>query len=114
MPLPEETSSRVPTGASDSGAETCVICLGSLRFEPAQADTSINARPCAGYMQTPCAHQFHQACLSKWMQMKLECPTCRAELPPIRVEEESSSSSEDEVRMPAAYIVRNIADLEHR
>jgi len=34
-------------------------------------------------MKTPCNHQFHAACLAQWMNIKLECPTCRAALPAI-------------------------------
>jgi hypothetical protein len=32
--------------------------------------------------ETPCKHYFHQKCLIKWMDVKMECPTCRATLPP--------------------------------
>ncbi|CAM9682067.1 unnamed protein product, partial [Sphacelaria rigidula] len=34
------------------------------------------------YMFTPCEHVFHKGCLTRWMAIKMECPTCRAELPP--------------------------------
>ena len=34
------------------------------------------------YMLTPCDHLFHEACLQRWMEHKLECPVCRATLPP--------------------------------
>lgn len=39
------------------------------------------------YMQTPCNHKFHIHCLKPWMNQKLECPKCRAELPPLDEEE---------------------------
>jgi hypothetical protein len=32
-------------------------------------------------MTTPCSHLFHQDCLTQWMEIKLQCPTCRRELP---------------------------------
>lgn len=32
-------------------------------------------------MKTPCNHFFHCECLTSWMEMKLECPICRKELP---------------------------------
>ncbi|KAI8814364.1 hypothetical protein BJ742DRAFT_787266 [Cladochytrium replicatum] len=35
------------------------------------------------YMVTPCHHIFHTDCLERWMEVKLECPICRTELPPI-------------------------------
>lgn len=34
-------------------------------------------------MQTPCNHQFHEKCLKDWMDIKLDCPFCRTELPPL-------------------------------
>ena len=33
------------------------------------------------YNIAPCGHVFHEACLQRWMAVKLECPTCRAALP---------------------------------
>lgn len=32
-------------------------------------------------MTTPCNHSFHSDCLTHWMGIKLQCPTCRTELP---------------------------------
>jgi len=49
-----------------------------------------------GYMETPCAHKFHKKCLVHWMGMKMECPTCRRELPPIQNYDLSSSEDEEE------------------
>ncbi|CAB4256413.1 similar to Saccharomyces cerevisiae YKL034W TUL1 Golgi-localized RING-finger ubiquitin ligase (E3) [Maudiozyma barnettii] len=34
------------------------------------------------YMVTPCNHIFHTLCLENWMSYKLQCPVCRAPLPP--------------------------------
>eukprot|EP01016_Furgasonia_blochmanni_P041573 TRINITY_DN5419_c0_g1_i2.p2 TRINITY_DN5419_c0_g1~~TRINITY_DN5419_c0_g1_i2.p2 ORF type:complete len:116 (-),score=6.44 TRINITY_DN5419_c0_g1_i2:65-412(-) len=34
-------------------------------------------------METPCHHKYHVSCLTPWMNIKLECPTCRARLPPL-------------------------------
>lgn len=50
----------------------CVICMTELDPE--------DARPTI----TPCSHQFHRACLEQWMDVKMECPTCRATLPPMQ------------------------------
>lgn len=33
-------------------------------------------------MVTPCKHYFHPKCLKQWMNLKMECPNCRAVLPP--------------------------------
>eukprot|EP01053_Blabericola_migrator_P001815 Blabericola_migrator_1__1814@NODE_1492_length_4427_cov_71_271789_g979_i0_p1_GENE_NODE_1492_length_4427_cov_71_271789_g979_i0NODE_1492_length_4427_cov_71_271789_g979_i0_p1_ORF_typecomplete_len655_score54_70zfRING_2/PF13639_6/9_8e11zfC3HC4_2/PF13923_6/1_1e08zfrbx1/PF12678_7/3_5e08zfC3HC4_3/PF13920_6/4_5e08zfANAPC11/PF12861_7/4_2e03zfANAPC11/PF12861_7/5_4e07zfRING_5/PF14634_6/4_9e07ProkRING_4/PF14447_6/7_8e06DUF2921/PF11145_8/7_6e05zfC3HC4/PF00097_25/0_00054zfRING_11/PF17123_5/0_0011FANCL_C/PF11793 len=49
----------------------CVICMTGVKF----AD-----REC---VVTPCEHFFHKECLIKWMDVKLECPTCRRPLPPM-------------------------------
>ncbi|CCF56445.1 hypothetical protein KAFR_0B01460 [Kazachstania africana CBS 2517] len=35
------------------------------------------------YMVTPCNHIFHTSCLENWMSYKLQCPVCRAPLPPL-------------------------------
>nr|CCA18796.1 conserved hypothetical protein [Albugo laibachii Nc14] len=47
----------------------CVICMVELDSE---------ARD---YMLAPCDHVFHRECLQNWMQVKMECPTCRCALP---------------------------------
>ena len=33
------------------------------------------------YMKTPCNHSYHIICLKKWMDIRLECPTCRQGIP---------------------------------
>ncbi|CAE8637803.1 unnamed protein product [Polarella glacialis] len=53
-----------------SGAE-CVICMLELSEEDG----------CSRL--TPCNHRFHESCLERWMDVKMECPTCRAPLPTI-------------------------------
>lgn len=34
-------------------------------------------------MRTPCDHKFHVPCLLNWMVIKMECPSCRSQLPSI-------------------------------
>ncbi len=53
------------------GSKECVICMSPVPLFP------LNAR-----MLTPCGHFFHQHCLTRWMEVKLDCPTCRRQLPP--------------------------------
>lgn len=62
-------SGDVETG--DSGVE-CVICMNAV-------DVAGDARV---RMVTPCHHVFHSSCLTRWMDVKQECPTCRRPLPP--------------------------------
>ena len=35
------------------------------------------------YMVTPCRHAFHAVCLEGWIRMRLQCPICRNQLPPL-------------------------------
>ena len=48
----------------------CVICMSEVDM------SKLSSR-----MITPCNHAFHTECLQKWMEVKLECPTCRQPLP---------------------------------
>ena len=50
----------------------CVICY-----------SSIDIRNRMGYMLAPCDHLFHRECLEQWMEVKLECPICRENLPSL-------------------------------
>mmetsp|Transcript_25043 Transcript_25043/g.36767 ORF Transcript_25043/g.36767 Transcript_25043/m.36767 type:complete len:1157 (-) Transcript_25043:33-3503(-) len=60
------------TGGENAATLDCVICYNSI-------DTS-NRR---GYMLAPCDHIFHRECLEQWMEVKMECPICRKELPAL-------------------------------
>mmetsp|Transcript_12111 Transcript_12111/g.34059 ORF Transcript_12111/g.34059 Transcript_12111/m.34059 type:complete len:656 (+) Transcript_12111:510-2477(+) len=64
----EHRSSDVETG---EGSVECVICM-----------TPVDVGRPAARMVTPCNHFFHSACLQRWMDVKMECPTCRRVLPP--------------------------------
>jgi hypothetical protein len=50
----------------------CVICYN---------DIDIGDR--MGYMLAPCNHIFHRECLTQWMDVKMECPVCRTDLPAL-------------------------------
>ena len=56
----------------------CAICMTGLQGEASAA----------GLMYAPCGHVFHADCLVNWMRIKLECPTCRGELPALEEEED--------------------------
>ena len=52
--------------------EPCLICMVPL------SNVEIDE---ASYMLTPCGHVFHSSCLLNWFDYKLQCPTCRRDLP---------------------------------
>eukprot|EP00953_Heterococcus_sp_UTEX-ZZ885_P017188 9621-Heterococcus_DN1.PRE.2 len=54
---------------SGTGPE-CAICYNTV--DPSLQD----------HMITPCDHSFHSECLLQWINIKMECPTCRSVLPP--------------------------------
>jgi hypothetical protein len=64
-PTPAATTNDIPT-------LDCVICYCPI--DPTDRQ---------GYMLGPCDHIFHRQCLVQWMDVKMECPTCRADLPPL-------------------------------
>jgi len=62
-PLPSQEMTEVGGG----GAVDCVICMC-----PVTGGTTA---------VTPCDHVFHLSCLRQWMDIKMECPTCRRPVP---------------------------------
>ncbi|TRY53571.1 RING domain containing membrane associated protein [Cryptosporidium tyzzeri] len=54
----------------------CVICMVNVSIFK-----DFDHELCA--VCTPCDHIFHQKCLKQWMSVKLECPTCRRQIPPF-------------------------------
>lgn len=69
----EETIvTTMSTDAGDAQTLDCVICYNEI---------DINDRQ--GYMLAPCDHIFHRQCLEQWMEVKMECPICRKDLPAI-------------------------------
>lgn len=68
--------------------ENCSICLSSYLEENVISskepllDKKTKNRT-VKVMRTPCNHKYHEKCLKDWMEFKLECPFCRAKLPPL-------------------------------
>ena len=59
---------------NDMDMVDCPVCQLELpREQPGERPT--------GRMVTPCGHFFHTECLQQWLEVKLECPTCRGILP---------------------------------
>ncbi|KAL9000347.1 MAG: hypothetical protein Q9169_001064 [Polycauliona sp. 2 TL-2023] len=77
----------------------CAICMQILEVpivpRDAESQSADNTNPASGvgvkdwifgrraYMVTPCRHIFHSACLESWMRYRLQCPTCRDDLPAL-------------------------------
>mmetsp|Transcript_14532 Transcript_14532/g.14630 ORF Transcript_14532/g.14630 Transcript_14532/m.14630 type:complete len:200 (+) Transcript_14532:722-1321(+) len=53
----------------------CIICMNCLNTEDSCGKTRT--------MYAPCGHRFHEECLINWMNIKMECPTCRNALPTV-------------------------------
>ncbi len=60
------------TEAYERPTLSCVICYN---------DIDIGDR--MEYMLAPCNHIFHRQCLTQWMDVKMECPVCRTNLPAL-------------------------------
>ena len=61
-------------------ASECIICMTALNLLGHENPEVINF---SRAMHAPCRHIFHEDCLSNWMSLKMECPTCRSSLPLI-------------------------------
>eukprot|EP00898_Chlorokybus_atmophyticus_P007706 jgi/Chlat1/7937/Chrsp68S07388 len=61
-----------PMNSGEDGGShmDCVICM-----------TQVDVMRASRRMVTPCDHFFHTDCLQRWMDIKMECPTCRRSLP---------------------------------
>lgn len=70
--LPEKYSYYRRLDNDATQATDCVICMTPIDVTQLSND----------YMVTPCDHFFHSGCLQRWMDIKMECPTCRRSLPP--------------------------------
>ncbi|CAM9345055.1 unnamed protein product, partial [Laminaria digitata] len=51
----------------------CVICLSE--------DSTAGQLLC----HLPCDHVFHRVCVGKWLRVQDSCPTCRRQVPDVKV-----------------------------
>ncbi|PWA91524.1 hypothetical protein CTI12_AA050190 [Artemisia annua] len=70
--LPEKYCYFRKVDPDSNNASDCVICMTAIDHTQHSVDC----------MVTPCDHFFHSGCLQRWMDIKMECPTCRRSLPP--------------------------------
>lgn len=62
----------------------CAICMNEIDVPVVgKQDTGRTWLEQKDYMVTPCRHIFHAECLEGWMNLRLVCPVCREELPPL-------------------------------
>jgi Ring finger domain len=83
MPLSiDPPDSHCSLTGSSSGLSTltpppCCILGYSICYD------GIDIRKRRDCMLALCHHLFHRECLSQWMDVKMECPICRTELPAL-------------------------------
>lgn len=67
---------------SEDNCFVCPICMTDtpVYVEEVKETHKVDIQ---SYMITPCSHIFHTECLENWMSYKLQCPVCRAPLPPL-------------------------------
>jgi len=76
--------------------EKCAICMVNFTGEPEDLEIVTAAaekerRNCGEkdlskkVLTTPCNHHFCRGCLTRWMETKMICPTCRQPLPPYNL-----------------------------
>jgi len=70
MPPAEGDEGR-PDDADPGRNPDCVVCMTPVELPAAPGS----------YMVTPCHHIFHDECLRQWLNVKMQCPTCRAPVP---------------------------------
>ena len=64
-----ETKTRRSASSLDDGDSSpkCAVCLECFEFGQAVS-------------RLPCTHQYHHACIEKWLATHVECPVCRVDL----------------------------------
>jgi Ring finger domain len=76
-PVTNESTKPLSTATAPSILPPPPCCL----LECSICYDDIDIRKRKDYMLAPCNHLFHRPCLSQWMDVKMECPICRTELP---------------------------------
>jgi transmembrane E3 ubiquitin-protein ligase len=68
----EDVPALPPVTATPAPVLECSICY-----------EDIDIRDRKKYMLAPCNHLYHSECLKQWMDVKMECPICRTNLPAL-------------------------------
>lgn len=79
---PMSAQALLEHGSSSNYTVDCAICMSEVPVfvEDVPETHKVDEQ---SYMVTPCGHIFHTQCLENWMSYKLQCPVCRAPLPPL-------------------------------
>lgn len=95
--LPEKYCYHRKVEDSSNQPIDCVICMTTIDLTQRTSEymvivkyfwhltlqTVITGHSLYSLLQVaPCEHIFHSGCLQRWMDIKMECPTCRRALPP--------------------------------
>jgi hypothetical protein len=73
--MPWAYNYRNAANLAASESQDCAICM--MELETSKDVKGKGTRR----VVAPCGHVFHEPCLERWMQVKMECPTCRGLLP---------------------------------
>lgn len=65
----------------ESGSSSAIEAAGSQSDQSSGTEIQAQYKMNKKYMMTPCNHSYHSVCLKKWMDIRLECPTCRQAIP---------------------------------
>lgn len=73
---PSSSSPTTTTTTSTTSTTTATVLECSICYETIDVMRQ-------SYMLAPCNHLFHKDCLIQWMDIKMECPICRTDLPAL-------------------------------
>jgi len=76
--------------------EKCAICMADFLSQPEDVEVVTTSEDkgkrdlvekdlSKKVLTTPCNHHFCRGCLTRWMETKMICPTCRQPLPPYHL-----------------------------
>jgi hypothetical protein len=78
-----EEHAGVTSSSGDLGSTATTTATAAHTLDCSICYDAIDVRKRHDYMLAPCNHLFHRECLVQWMDVKMECPICRTELPAL-------------------------------
>lgn len=85
--------------------ETTSLCCSICLDEVSTHDKAVT---------TPCMHEYHHTCISKWLTMKQECPLCKSPVHSVLYNiQEDGSFLERELNLPLKHVT-NREDIMRR